>query len=117
MDQRSVNERLKAAPNPIIDNYRKIVCEHKKQIIDNNHVGWKVLELMVYKNRHHFFHDQGHWRSWKDTTLQDNARSMTEKSVSIGLMLTKYWQGQPLNMMQSAMIKPYVNLSKTKFLR
>ncbi|XIF19460.1 MAG: hypothetical protein AJITA_00111 [Acetilactobacillus jinshanensis] len=117
MDQQAVKERIKAAPNPVIDNYRKIVDQDKKQIIDNNHVGWRVLAMMVYQNRQQFFDQQGHWKSWKDAKLQTNARSMTEKAVSIGLMLTKYWQGKSLNMIQTAMIKPYLKLSKSRFLR
>lgn len=115
MDQQAVKERLKAAPNPIIDNYRKIVDTKKHQVIDQNRVGWHVLEMAVFAHRQRFFDARGHWKSWQDPALRSAARSAAEAAVSIGVTLTQYWQGKSLNLMQNAMIKPYLKIDKERF--
>ena len=115
MNQQAVKERLKAAPNPIIDNYRKIVDTKGHQVVDQNNVGWHVLEMTVFAHRRQFFDAQGHWKSWKDQSLRDAARNAAETAVSIGVTLTQYWQGRSLNLMQDAMIKPYLKIDKKRF--
>ena len=110
MDRKAVVERIKAAPNPIIDSYRKIVNHRKHQTIDTNHVGWHVLEIMAVKHRKDFFDANGHWESWKSHAVQQLARTCAEDAVSIGMTLTQYWQGKRLNAIQVAMIKPYLKL-------
>ena len=116
MNRHAIFERLKSAPNPIIDNYRKIVDHRKEQTIDTNHVGWHVLELMVVRHRKQFFDADGHWRPWKNPDVKQTARSDAERAVSIGMTLTKYWQGKDLNLIQSAMVKPYLKLDKRELL-
>ena len=116
MDRKSLNERLKAAPNPVIDAYRKVVGSRANQTMDTNHVGWRLLEYLVFKDQSRFFTRNGHWLSWKNSAIQKAARSNAEKAVSIGITLTQYWRGQNLNLMQVAMIKPYLNLDRNQLL-
>ena len=115
MDRQAIKERLKAAPNPIINSYRQVVETKKRQVVDQNLVGWHVLEMTVMKHRQQFFDTQGHWQSWQDPALQSAARNAAEAAVSIGITLTQYWRGETLNLMQNAMIKPYLKINKKRF--
>ena len=112
MNQKALNERLRSAPNPVIDSYRKIVGGPQKQTMDQSHVGWRLLNYLVYKNQSKFFTEHGHWLSWKNSPVLKTARSMAEKAVSIGIILTQFWNGRDLNLMQNAIVKPYLKLDK-----